>query len=214
MKISGIYKIVNKTNGKYYIGSSINIRNRWYSHKTGLMRNVHPNLKLQRSWNKYGQKNFDFIILSTYPSENIDLILQEEQKLLDIHCGDKQCYNLNNGVINLSGEHNPFYGKHHTNKIKQKMSKDKKIYYLNNIHNWVGRKHSTKSLLKMSLSQMGRYKGDKSNSYDFTIYTFKKDDEIFTGTRYHFCKKYNLHIGNVCWLVKGKNKSVKGWTLK
>jgi len=30
-KISGIYKIVNKVNGKYYVGSSNDIERRWYN---------------------------------------------------------------------------------------------------------------------------------------------------------------------------------------
>jgi hypothetical protein len=85
MKISGIYKIVNKINGKYYIGSSINIHRRWREHKCGLLNNKHPNLHLQKSWNKYGCNNFDFIIISIFPTENVELILKEEEKLLSVH---------------------------------------------------------------------------------------------------------------------------------
>ena len=36
-KISGVYKITNKINGKFYIGSSINIKRRWESHKEGII---------------------------------------------------------------------------------------------------------------------------------------------------------------------------------
>ena len=32
-KISAVYKITNKINGKFYIGSSTNIKQRWNSHK-------------------------------------------------------------------------------------------------------------------------------------------------------------------------------------
>jgi hypothetical protein len=62
---------------------------------------------------------------------------------------------------------------------------------------------------------MGKYKGTKSNSYDFTDYIFynKLTNKTFNGHRFNFCKKYNLSKGNVCWLIKGKNKSVKGWRL-
>ena len=34
MLICGIYKITNQTNGKCYIGQSVNIKRRWRSHKT------------------------------------------------------------------------------------------------------------------------------------------------------------------------------------
>ena len=40
-KISGIYKIINKVNGKYYVGSAKNIRGRWNGHKHLLNRNIH-----------------------------------------------------------------------------------------------------------------------------------------------------------------------------
>ena len=65
-KISGIYKIVNKVNGKYYIGSSANIygipHGRWYQHKMHLRGNWHYNNHLQSAWKKYGESSFDFVI--------------------------------------------------------------------------------------------------------------------------------------------------------
>ena len=36
MRQTGIYKITNLSNGKFYIGSSYNINNRWNGHKAGL----------------------------------------------------------------------------------------------------------------------------------------------------------------------------------
>src|ERR1035437_397640 len=56
-KISGIYKIINKIDGKYYIGSSDHIKRRWYSHRTELRKNRHGNQYLQRARNKYGEIN-------------------------------------------------------------------------------------------------------------------------------------------------------------
>ena len=35
---SGIYKIVNKVTSKFYIGSSVNFKRRWYMHKFELKR--------------------------------------------------------------------------------------------------------------------------------------------------------------------------------
>jgi len=67
--ISGIYKITNRINNKFYIGSSINIYNRFYRHLSMLNRNCHNNQKLQNSWNKYGKSNFEFQLLATCPKE-------------------------------------------------------------------------------------------------------------------------------------------------
>jgi group I intron endonuclease len=78
---SGIYQIVNKINGKVYIGSAKHFGDRWYKHKWSLRRNEHENKHLQNAWNKYGKNNFEFVILEECSAdERFDL----EQKYLDI----------------------------------------------------------------------------------------------------------------------------------
>ena len=62
-KITGIYMILNHANDKIYIGQSIDIKARWKQHKSDLNNNRHVNKHLQNSWNKFGQDNFEFIIL-------------------------------------------------------------------------------------------------------------------------------------------------------
>lgn len=54
---AGIYAIVNKVNGKMYIGQSIHVYNRIRSHFTALKKGK-DNLKLQRGVNKHGIENF------------------------------------------------------------------------------------------------------------------------------------------------------------
>ncbi|SRR3990167_8468792 len=77
IKIPGIYKIVNKINNKVYVGSSKNVSNRWSGHKQNLKHNKNsPNKHLQRSWNKYGKENFQFIML-----ESIIVERKNEQEL-------------------------------------------------------------------------------------------------------------------------------------
>ena len=49
---SGVYKIENIKNGKFYIGSSINFIKRKSSHFRALIMNKHPNSHLQSSFNK------------------------------------------------------------------------------------------------------------------------------------------------------------------
>ena len=62
MKKIGIYLIRNLSNNKIYVGSSNDMMRRWTAHKRLLMSNKHTNLYLQRSWNEYGQMNFEFLI--------------------------------------------------------------------------------------------------------------------------------------------------------
>ena len=91
MKRSGIYKIVNTTNGKYYVGSSCNIKQRWDDHKIRLQHNRHSNEHLQNSWNKYGKEQFTLVIVEDVSRENLLLI---EQKYLDIAKNNDICYNI------------------------------------------------------------------------------------------------------------------------
>ncbi len=60
---TGIYKILNRVTGKFYVGYATDIQNRWYGHKSKLRRNLHPNKYLQHVWNKYGENSFEFIIV-------------------------------------------------------------------------------------------------------------------------------------------------------
>lgn len=82
--ISGIYKIINKVNGKFYLGSSKDIDKRWERHLYQLRSNRHHSIHLQRAWTKYGESNFSFEVMQILPSD-IDQkqLFNQEKKLLD-----------------------------------------------------------------------------------------------------------------------------------
>jgi len=69
INIPGIYKIKNLVNGKFYIGSTCNLKRRKGNHFAELGRNKHRNIKLQNAWNKYGESAFQFEVISTCPRE-------------------------------------------------------------------------------------------------------------------------------------------------
>lgn len=82
----GIYIIKNKINGKFYVGSASNVTRRWQGHKYTLNRNINPCTRLQNAWNKYGENNFEFILLekiefTTNNKEEIKIILEEREQL-------------------------------------------------------------------------------------------------------------------------------------
>lgn len=77
---TGIYKITNIINNKFYIGSSHNLKSRKWQHFNCLKRNKHHCIKLQRSYNKYGKDNFIFEIIAKCPKE---YLIKLEQFFLD-----------------------------------------------------------------------------------------------------------------------------------
>ena len=80
--ISGVYQIRNAINDKIYIGSAVNIQKRWREHISALKKNKHHSRYLQRSWNKYGEKNFEFVILEECEPVK-ETLLEREQFYLD-----------------------------------------------------------------------------------------------------------------------------------
>lgn len=122
----GIYAIVNRLNGKRYIGSSVNIQGRWRSHKYELCHNKHHSAHLQSAWNKYGADCFDFVVLEVC---SVDFLLSREQHYLDEYLPEYNTIRLagNNLGYRFSDEvkakmrvvHSVF---RHTEESKKKMS--------------------------------------------------------------------------------------------
>ena len=93
-KICGIYCIKNLVNNKVYIGQSIDIDKRWYTHKSELNRNAHKNKKLQNAWNKYGSSQFEFRILKVCSKDELDNF---EKYYIDFYDSYKNGYNQDLG---------------------------------------------------------------------------------------------------------------------
>lgn len=134
----GIYKITNKQNDKFYIGSSINIEMRWYTHKSYLRRNVHANQHLQNAWNKYGEDNF---IFSIFIETDEEALLIKEQELID----DSRCCDKNIGYNKALIAGSPMKGRKHSPEAIEKIRQAS-----------TGRVPSEKTRRKISLANKGR----------------------------------------------------------
>ena len=226
--MSGIYKIINKIDGKCYIGSSNDIIGpfgRWYNHKQMLKNNKHSNIHLQRAWNKYGENNFDFIIVEEIPEDKLLIV---EQKYLDMVDKEK-CYNLTyiagriemtNEIINkisikakqrLSNKENhPMFGRHHTKETIELIRRRSPKY---------GKENGMYGIHRVGKDAPGYGKGDniighKNPRFNKTIHSFynKITNECFSGTKYDFQKKFNITTAND--LIYKRIKSTKnGWTI-
>jgi len=89
---SGVYRIVNRRNGKFYIGSSKNIEQRRNKHFRELRQHKHHNINLQNDWDIHGDYNFKFEIITVCENP-----LECEQKILN-SIDWKKSYNIQRGA--------------------------------------------------------------------------------------------------------------------
>lgn len=78
--VSGIYQIICITTGKFYVGSASCLRRRRNDHLRALRDGNHPNIHLQRTWNKYGETSFKFQVIELC---NSDTLVEREQHFID-----------------------------------------------------------------------------------------------------------------------------------
>lgn len=95
---SGVYQIRCLPNGKIYIGSTVDLRARWLSHRRRLRRGDHCNPYLQQAWNKYGERNFEFSVLEFVTAA--DLLAAEQAWLDRTGCANRA---IGFNVYNIAG---------------------------------------------------------------------------------------------------------------
>ena len=147
MDKSGVYKITNEITGRFYIGSSIHVEQRFYTHKKELRANEHINPILQSSWNKHGEKSFSFrVIEECVPSE----CLSREQHYLDLLQPYKNVgYNIGktaNGGDNFTNHPD-----------KEELREKMKIWYGGEGNGMFGKIHTLDSLVKLKSAAKGRF---------------------------------------------------------
>jgi len=79
----GVYMIINKIDGKRYVGSTGDFKVRWTQHLWELCKKTHHCRYLQNAFNKYGKENFEFIIIELV--EDLDQLIPREQYWKDFY---------------------------------------------------------------------------------------------------------------------------------
>lgn len=99
----GVYSIRNIINNKIYIGSTISgFKRRLSEHLYLLNKNVHHSNHLQKAFNKFGTKSFEFSIIEICLKENI--ICREQYWIDEYQCFKKdKGYNILPKAYNSSG---------------------------------------------------------------------------------------------------------------
>jgi group I intron endonuclease len=125
-----VYKITNKLDGKFYIGSTSNLIKRYYTHINHIRTGKNSCVKLIRAVNKHGEENFTFEIVCECPIEEV---LKIEQRYID---SLKPHYN----VAKIAGSN---LGIKRTEEVKLKKSASQK-------ENWKDESYRVKHLENLS----------------------------------------------------------------
>lgn len=121
-KNMGIYKINNEVNGKFYIGSSVDLKKRRRDHLRELRDGIHRNNRLQNSFNKYGERNFKFSIIEYVENEKV--LREKEQHWIDKTdaCNRYKGFNINR-LATGGGNYEEDNGNYGNKGIKNPLSK-------------------------------------------------------------------------------------------
>lgn len=150
---SGIYKIENIVNGKSYVGSTKDFKERWKRHRIYLRKGNHANRHLQGAWNTYGESSFIFIVLeeclesvliereqyfmdTLHPEYNIRLRAESNRGLVGSESMKKKMSEIMKGRIftqewkdkisKAKIGNKAFLGKKHSQETKDKLSSERK----------------------------------------------------------------------------------------
>ncbi len=219
--MQGIYKITNKVNGYYYLGSSVNTEERKRVHWWALRNSRHENLKLQRAWNKYGEESFEFSVVEVFVGDYKGLLLLEDEHLVKLPATS---YNLRKSSYKKSPygastrkkisdgvkRHWRLRGKAHAKSLKKFRSKPE---YKSKMKAACLEAWSDDATRRANASKCKV--GLKNPAADHTTYTFlHRNGESFVGFRCDFQRLHpELNGAGVKKILDGKWTHYKGWAV-
>ena len=142
---AGVYQLVNRQNGKSYIGSSYDIAQRWEQHLYQLRNGKHDNRHLQYAFDKYRAESFEMIIL--FQTNKHTSMVMLEQYYLDTV---KPEYNIAPFARSSFG-------------IKRTEETRKKLQLVN-----LGKKATPETLKRLHESHIGKSDGELNPFYGKT----------------------------------------------
>ena len=77
----GVVQIKNVSNGKIYIASYPNLKNKWLTMQGQLDMGRHPNLQLQKDWMEFGASSFTYEILEEKKIDDVSDVRWEMKQM-------------------------------------------------------------------------------------------------------------------------------------
>jgi group I intron endonuclease len=147
-----VYRIRNKINGAYYVGSTSGPTRRFVRHRYELRSNFHHCVRLQRAWNKYGEDAFEFELLHKRDRQSV---VDIEQNIINRYYGSVALYNTSSSALaSCDGKMSTFESRIKRKYIKRaRMSEASKLLISEKARN---RKISPKHIVKHAKKRMVR----------------------------------------------------------
>ena len=115
---SGVYIIRNQVEGGVYVGSSVNIEERWRGHRRLLTKGSHHSWKLQSAWDRLGPEAFLWEVIERLPPVK-DTLVSREQFHLDSFDAYHGGYNSRPDADSCLGIKRPPFTPEHRRKIAE-----------------------------------------------------------------------------------------------
>lgn len=212
---SGVYRILCIPTGKMYIGSSVDLRQRWYAHRCLLRKGKHQNRHLQHAWDKYGEKEFEFTALALVEPNDL---LRVEQEWIDRTC----CTNDNIG-FNICPTATPLVGLN-IQVWEGFIDPDGKEVAITNLHDFCRRNSLHVRSMQELASGKSRMRSCKGWTHKNSLHQ-RKHIRTFEGfidpeghpagpitNLFAFCREHGLDDTSMYDIAKGKSCSYRGWT--
>jgi group I intron endonuclease len=155
MNTIGIYGFKNLSNGKWYVGQSVDVFQRKSAHLSRLSNNTHSNLHLQRAFNLVGKAGFEFRLLELVEVPMLDI---RERAWISYYKSDDRNtgYNIEKGgeathVCSPETRHKIRLA-HLGKRLSDKQREGLRVLALAN----KGRRHSEEAKQKMSFAKKQR----------------------------------------------------------
>lgn len=198
--MTGIYKIENIVNHKIYIGSCSNFNVRKGSHLCLLRQGKHHSVKLQRSFDKYGEINFIITLIEKCEKENL---ISREQYYIDTLI---PFYNICLVAGSTQGRvftdlHKERLSKSLTGKIRTEEQKERQRQIK------IGKAHTKETKEKVSkiVNELkGNRIGDKINSEQILKFINIANKESNIKTIKQICKENNFNYRSVLRFISNQ----------
>lgn len=208
-----IYKIRNVVNQKFYVGSTINMKERTRTHRNRLRGNRHHSSHLQAAWNKYGEECFVFEVVEYVAS--VDALQVAEDVWLAEHVGQPYCYNKSRysdtPMRGIRTEDHPCFGRVRPAEEVAAISASVKKLYEGGFDPRTGKRHTEETKAAISAKVQAALAEGRSGKFIPSEETRKRMSQALKGnqnakghvrTEVHRQKLSEANKGNQNWLGK------------